>query len=80
MSARYTGPVLRCAGFKQFFDGVSSQHTAWVTEPYSNARCEDDCGRPTIEPDKMRALVMQAARRATLCASTPSAMRRSTRR
>lgn len=61
MSARYTGPVLRCAGFKQFFDGVSSQHTAWVTEPYSNARCEDDCGRPTIEPDKMRALVMQAA-------------------
>lgn len=21
MSARYTGPVLRCAGFKQFFDG-----------------------------------------------------------
>lgn len=61
MSARYTGPVLRCAGFKQFFDGVSSQHTAWVTEPYSNARCEDDCGRPTIEPGKMRALVMQAA-------------------
>lgn len=61
MRARYTGPVLRCAGFKQFFDGVSSQHTAWVTEPYSNARFEGDCGRATIEPAKMRALVMKAS-------------------
>lgn len=61
MRTRYTGPVLRCCGFKQFFDGVSSQHTAWVTEPYSNARFEGDCGRATIEPAKMRALVMKAA-------------------
>ena len=61
MNRQYRGPVLRCAGFKQFFDGVSSQHTAWVTEPYSNARCDDDCGRATIEPEKMRKLVMKAA-------------------
>lgn len=61
MREAYAGPVLRCSGFKQFFDGVSSQHTAWVTEPYSNARGENDCGRATIDPEKMRALVMQAA-------------------
>ena len=38
---RYAGdefPLLRAPGFKQFFDGVSSQHTAWLTEPYTNAR------------------------------------------
>ena len=61
MHAHYTGDILRCCGFKQFFDGVSSQHTAWVTEPYSNARFEGDCGRATIEPEKMRSLVMKAA-------------------
>lgn len=63
MRKRYRGPVLRCAGFKQFFDGVSSQHTAWVTEPYSNARDRNDCGRATIAPEKMRELVMKAAER-----------------
>ena len=61
MCGQYTGEVLRCCGFKQFFDGVSSQHTAWVTEPYTNARFDGDCGRATIDPDNMRALVMKAA-------------------
>lgn len=61
MRATYTGPMLQAPGFKQFFDGVSSQHTAWVTEPYTNAQFEGDCGRPTVEPDLMRSYIMAAA-------------------
>lgn len=63
LQARYTGDMLRAPGFKQFFDGVSSQHTAWETEPYANPRFEGDCGRPTIEPGRMRELVLAAASR-----------------
>ena len=63
---RYAGdefPLLRAPGFKQFFDGVSSQLTAWLTEPYANARFEGDCGRPTVPADRMRELVLAAAER-----------------
>ena len=61
MQATYTDPRLQTPGFKQFFDGVSSQHTAWVKEPYSNAETPDDCGRPTVDPAIMRARVLAAA-------------------
>ncbi len=54
---------MQVTGFKQFFDGVSSQHTAWVTEPYANARAEGDCGRPTVDAAVMRSLVLAAAER-----------------
>ena len=63
MRALYTGPCLQATGFKQFFDGVSSQHTAWVTEPYANARVEGDCGRPTVDAAVMRSYVLAAAER-----------------
>ena len=63
MRALYTGPCLQATGFKQFFDGVSSQHTAWVTEPYANARAEGDCGRPTVDAAVMRSYVLAAAER-----------------
>ena len=63
LQARYTGDRLRAPGFKQFFDGVSSQHTAWCTEEYENARFAGDVGRPTLPPERMRALVLAAARR-----------------
>ena len=53
--------LLRSPGLKQFFDGVSSQHTAWVTEPYANAHVEGDCGRPTVDPEIMRRYVLAAA-------------------
>ncbi|MBE6465893.1 amidohydrolase [Denitrobacterium detoxificans] len=62
MQESYTEGKMRACGFKQFFDGVSSQHTAWVKEPYTNALSEHDCGRPTIDPNKMRELVMKAQR------------------
>lgn len=55
--------MLAAPGFKQFFDGVSSQHTAWLTDPYTNAYFEGDCGRPTVSGDRMRELVLAAAER-----------------
>lgn len=61
MHATYTNSRLQIPGFKQFFDGVSSQHTAWVKEPYSNAISPDDCGRPTVDPAIMRERVLTAA-------------------
>ncbi|MBP3894272.1 MAG: amidohydrolase family protein, partial [Atopobiaceae bacterium] len=63
LQARYGGTRLRTPGFKQFFDGVSSQHTAWCTEPYENARFDGDVGRPTVDPARMRELVLSAAAR-----------------
>ena len=61
LQAEHIGPLLQARGFKQFFDGVSSQHTAWVHDPYSNARFDGDCGRPTVGPEVMEALVAPAA-------------------
>ena len=61
LQAAHTGPLLSAQGFKQFFDGVSSQHTAWVHDPYTNARFEGDCGRPTVGAEVMEALVAPAA-------------------
>lgn len=63
LQARYTGDRLRAPGFKQFFDGVSSQHTAWCTEEYANPRFAGDVGRPTVPPERMRELVLAAAER-----------------
>ncbi len=56
-------PAAACSWFQAVFDGVSSQHTAWLTEPYANARFEGDCGRPTVPADRMRELVLAAAER-----------------
>lgn len=61
LQAAYQGPLLSARGFKQFFDGVSSQHTAWIHDPYTNARFEGDCGRPTVAAEVMEALVAPAA-------------------
>lgn len=64
MQERYqASELLRAPGFKQFFDGVSSEHTAYLTEPYSNPRFPGDRGRLTVSADRMRALVLAAAER-----------------
>lgn len=52
--------MIRFAGVKQFFDGVSGTHTAYVSEPYSNAYFEGDCGRTTISPENMEQLIFTA--------------------
>lgn len=62
MQRRFTGSHLQAPGFKQFFDGVSSQHTAYLAKPYANARFEGDRGMPTVKPEDMRRLVLAAAK------------------
>lgn len=52
--------MIRMPGLKQFFDGVSSTHTAWLKEPYANATSPDDCGAPVKDPAEMRAIVLNA--------------------
>lgn len=61
LQERLVGPRLRAPGFKQFFDGVSSQHTAWCAQEYENPRFAGDVGRPTVAPERMRELVLAAA-------------------
>lgn len=61
LQERLRDPLLQARGFKQFFDGVSGQHTAWLRDPYANARFEGDRGRPTVDPSEMEALVREAA-------------------
>ena len=67
MQERYGAPtastLIKAPGFKQFFDGVSSQHTAYLTEPYTNARYAGDCGHLTVSAERMRELVLSAAER-----------------
>lgn len=61
MEKTYTTSRLQVRGFKQFFDGVSSKHTAWLKEPYTSE--PHDCGRPSVDPDIMRQRVLSAAQR-----------------
>lgn len=64
LQARYRGnDYLSAPGFKQFFDGVSSEHTAYLTEPYTNARFPWDRGHLTVPAERMRSLVLAAAER-----------------
>ncbi len=53
-------PYLQVSGFKQFYDGVSSQHTAWLTEDYTNARFKGDRGNTTVSEEEMRELIFSA--------------------
>ena len=78
MPARYTGPYLQAPGFKQFFDSVS-QHTAWVTEPYANARRRRLPAAPRWTPPSCAPTCWPPSK-AIPCASTPSATRPSTPR
>lgn len=52
--------MLRFGGVKQFFDGVSGTHTAFLSEPYSNAYFEGDRGRTTVSPELMEDLIFSA--------------------
>ena len=64
LQAKYEGNAyLAAPGFKQFFDGVSSEHTAYLLEPYTNARFEGDRGQLTIPFEQMRSMVLAAAQK-----------------
>lgn len=54
----YPGTTIRWNGFKQFLDGVCSDHTAWMLEPYSNA--PDTCGEPAEDPERIRKGILRA--------------------
>lgn len=60
MRKNYQDSMLKFSGLKQFFDGVSGTHTAYLSEPYSNAYFEGDVGKTTIDPMEMERLVMLA--------------------
>ena len=66
LQARYAQSgtqLISAPGFKQFFDGVSSEHTAYLTESYTNPRFPGDRGRLTVPAERMRELVLAAAER-----------------
>lgn len=60
MREKFQGPMIYCNGVKHFFDGVSSCHTAYLKEPYTDAFYPGDVGKTTVEPDHMRKLVLEA--------------------
>ena len=62
MMKKYTGNILRCQGAKQFFDGVSCSHTAYLAEDYSNAAFPGDRGFPAIPENEMRSIILNAHR------------------
>ena len=51
---------VRLGGLKQFFDGVSSTHTAWLLDEYENPYFPGDCGRPNTDAELMRRIVLGA--------------------
>ena len=54
----FPGTQIEWHGFKQFIDGVCSDHTAWMLEPYSNA--PETCGEPAEDPEHVRAAMLKA--------------------
>lgn len=55
-----SGDILRCQGVKQFADGVSGNHTAYLKEDYTNAEYPGDRGTMTIPFDEMRRMILNA--------------------
>jgi len=53
---------LQFSGGKQFYDGVTSTHTAYLKEPYTNAYYPGDIGKLTIKKEVMDEYVMNAAK------------------
>ncbi|WP_418972809.1 amidohydrolase [Allofournierella sp.] len=60
MREKYTHPKLCWRGVKQFLDGVSSTHTAYLSEPYANAWYPGDRGQLTVAEANMDELVYLA--------------------
>jgi len=57
---KFQGNMVRCQGVKQFFDGVSSTHTAYLKDDYSDAWFKGDHGHPSMPVEKMEELVLWA--------------------
>lgn len=59
-AARYTSETLTFGGVKQFFDGVTSTHTAFMKDDYAFPYFEGDKGGPLIPEEKMRRFIFEA--------------------
>lgn len=54
----FPGSTIEWNGLKQFIDGVCSDHTAWMLEPYTNA--PETCGEPALDPELLRRNILKA--------------------
>lgn len=54
----FPGTTIEWNGFKEFTDGVCSDHTAWMLEPYANA--PETCGEPAVDPERLRKNILKA--------------------
>ena len=54
----FPGTTIEWRGFKEFIDGVCSDHTAWMLEPYANA--PETCGEPAEKPERVRVGILKA--------------------
>ena len=57
---KYQSPKLQMGGVKQFFDGVTSIHTAYLKEEYETPYFEGDVGSPLIPVEKMKSFIFKA--------------------
>lgn len=60
VAAQYRSETLTFSGVKQFFDGVTSTHTAFMKEEYTYPYFPGDKGGPLIAIEKMRRLILEA--------------------
>ena len=58
--ATYQSDKVQMGGVKQFFDGVTSTHTAFLKEEYATPYYTGDVGSPLIPTDRMRELIFLA--------------------
>ncbi len=58
--ANYRSEMLQMGGVKQFYDGVTSSHTAYLKEPYPMPFFEGDVGGPLLSEEMMEKLTLLA--------------------
>lgn len=58
---RYRGPWLQMGGVKQFFDGVTSSHTAYLKSEYPEPYYPGDVGGPLIPVETQHDLILAAS-------------------
>lgn len=56
----YQSDKVQMGGVKQFFDGVTSTHTAFLKEVYETPYYQGDVGGPLIPVEKMRDFILSA--------------------
>lgn len=56
----FPGTTIEWRGLKQFLDGVCSDHTAWMIEPYAND--PSTTGEPAEDPERVRKNILEACK------------------